>query len=205
MSKKNTIIVINGRKYDAKTGELLSPAKARPARKAAPHAAAHKPARASTLMRKAVRKPSVAASTRRVKAQTPLDGKIARASFAIQAKSGVNSVEGSRLRRAKAIPRSQLISHFTSVSAAIFSPQQPTATVFTTKPKITTPAATHTVKSATPAAPSHATKAKPQTTAELLEYALRRATSHEQPLVQQKRTSIFRRRRKSSATGLKAT
>lgn len=193
MSKKNTIIVINGRKYDAKTGAVLthghgaasSPTKkvSRPARKPASHAAAHKPAASKTLMRKAVRKP--VAAKQRLKAHAPIAKARASAAKAVVVKPAATAIVDHRLRRAKSIPKSQLITHFTAYVSDNFGQSS----------RATSPVAP-VIRARQTSVPTQ----KPQTTAELLEYALRRATSHEQPPVKLKRHSLFRRRKSSTAT-----
>lgn len=204
MSKKNTVIVINNRKYDAKTGAPLSPAhtpgdapakatKKRPARRTASHAPAHQPKPSKTLMRRAVHKPAVD-DRRRVKVSTPIKAIATGGRKAPLVKSTSAAIVSKRLRRAKTIPKSQLITHFSSL---VFSNSRDGASA--SAPTDNTPPSV-TITNARSQAATSSRSAKPTTTAELLEYALQQATSHEQPPVEQKRHSLFRRRKQSATS-----
>jgi hypothetical protein len=181
--KSNNHIHINGRHYDAVTGEPLdgqpAPKPAAPAvihhlkpashnapmhgtrRHPVNHKHAHAPAPAHTLMRHAVKKPG---RQSRLRAQ----GHVARATLAVRPKASAQRLDELRARHAKHIMRSQLISHF-SVGAAY--------------PR---PAPEHHPRPAShkPAAPVHHARkraglrrAQPMTTADILQKALEHATS----------------------------
>jgi hypothetical protein len=189
--RKPNHIHINGRHYDADTGELLDGQTHRPTpptpvvihhaaptshvvhhtpKPASPHHAvnhkhAHAPAAAKTLMRHAVKKPG---PERRLRAQ----GHIARqAALSVAPKASAQRLDELRARHARHIRRSQLISHF---SAAAVYPVPPP------EHHITHPTRKHIQH---PATPHNAPKTglrhhrKPPTTADLLQKALEQATS----------------------------
>lgn len=136
MSKKNNVIEINGRRYDARTGTPLdgSPlakphlghidgitarktaAKPRPQRAAAQHAVKHSPQPSKTLMRHAVRKP--AHGTPHLKAHTPADKSLQLPAITVPAKASAGAVNASRLKRAKHIEKSTAIRRFAQHPAA---------------------------------------------------------------------------------------
>lgn len=140
------------------------PARHRAARNAAGHIAPHRPKAARTLMRQTVKKPSPALK-RRIRAQGYLDSQIKPPTVRETAKRSVN-------HRAPRGKRVHLISHF--------SPHLFTVTTFVAAE----PPAARQLISDRPAAgkdagPSPTMRtafaAKPRTTAELLEYAIRYA------------------------------
>ena len=178
-SKTNTIH-INGRRYNASTGEPLDgthqatavklPAK--PAGRRQPnHTRSHAPVASRTLVRRAVSK-SAGHPKHRIKAQGRADAPHRTVTVA-PIKASVASLDASRIRHARQIKRSRLISHFSG--AAIYpkptpnslkTPAMPERPVHHAKPK------PHKRKSVL-----HR-RAKPTSTAELLDQALRHATSY---------------------------
>lgn len=185
MSKRNTI-KINGKHYDAVTGQPIGHGEAlapRPAHKPALKAAVkrptmhdvvrhtakpapgHKPETSNTLMRQAVRKPDPVKRQLKVQAVTSAASTLA----AVAPKTSVSQVHPAKLHKAKHVPKSHLISHFSP------SVMQPSLPVYVPP----TP-----VESARPLAiQAHNHKPvskakKPQTTAELLDRALQSADSH---------------------------
>lgn len=191
---KNNIIIINGRHYDAKTGEALSGQPhhaAAPAhtaavrgvvRQTAGHARVHPPKPSQTLMRQAVKKPS-ADLKRRIKVQGHLDSSAGRASSKIIVRSSdrqpnIHHLQHVATKRAKG----RLISHF---SPELFEVDSHT-------PAITYGAAA--VQRTSAHAPTHPIHAKkPRTTAELLEYAVQQAKVPEQPLPRKHHRKLFKR------------
>jgi len=136
VGKKRNIIEINGRRYDAHTGAALdhhghhaakksiavqhapaAPAPAhhkqhsRPARKPARPATHHKQQRSTTLMRKAVRKPS-AGLKRRVRVQSHVSALVEQPTAEVVPKLSFGAPDAKRLRRASHIKKSQLVTHF---------------------------------------------------------------------------------------------
>jgi hypothetical protein len=184
MANKNNIIEINGKRYDARSGALLSDGGAAGVRPAKPEAPAvkkptmhdvvrpraksggrHTPTPAHTLMRSAVKKPT-AAPRQHSKAQTALRKPPL---AAVKVSKSAHRVDHGRLQQASHVPKSHLIKHF--------APLPPT-TIETVPP----PAPVHPAPPAAHRAAHHAKPAaKARTTADLLEHALQHATSHEQP------------------------
>ena len=192
MAKNNNIIEINGRRYDARSGEPLDggasktvqPAAtaakptAHPAVPAKPvhqavkrptmhdvvrakpkQAAARKPQPAKTLMRSAVKKPSDSLK-RHVKAQSHTGALVKQP--AIAAKPSVARLDEKRLKVAKRIPKSELVSHFgaasqTSSFQPVYNQPAPQPISFP-KPAVS----------------------GPPTTADILQHALEQANSHRQ-------------------------
>lgn len=192
MSKKNNIIMINGKEYDAATGNLMiggqpvplpddtqiaeqtKPAKAKPHKKpheVAKNVAAHKPKQASTLMRRVVSKPSKGLK-RSLKTQGPVDATLNADKPMIASKTSVKKVDSRLLGYAKKIHRSPLIQHFSSAAAQDLDQTTTPAPAEVSKPK--------NPPKLQPSKPTYSGKKKPQTTEELLEYALAHANSHEQ-------------------------
>ncbi len=170
MSKKN-IIVINGKHYDAKTGNLVvshaSPTAVKRVsrRRPAASAAAHQPKPSRTLMRQAVKKP-VTTHQRPVKAHGHLDIVAKRPLGDVLVKPSVHRLDHQRLQHAKRVNKSQLVSRF---SADLFSGGWSSASVTAV-----------TKAAAAPARQAPTPSSKPKTTAELLDYALGQATAHKQ-------------------------
>ena len=180
MGKKNTIIEINGQRYDASSGSLIGPAAAahKPqklqskhlnevVRTPAKHAGAHQPKTSQTLMRHAVKKP--AGGARRPKAHGHTDQLASQPLSEIMLKPSAKRVDGHRLAKARRINQSQAISHFgelsdTALQIRLRAAQQ--ATAAKAKP----------VKRSYQA---HSIPAQ-RSTSELLERAIERSTSHEQ-------------------------
>ncbi len=130
---KTNHIHLNGQLYDAVTGELLhgtprqqteakpEPVKAhvakhepvhqnRHAQRHAPnHINSHAPKPSNTLMRQSVKKPSLQ-SQRRLKAQ----GRLGTEPLTVVPKASVWQLDEIRVRHAKRIKRSHLISHFSA-------------------------------------------------------------------------------------------
>lgn len=188
MRKNNNTIEINGKLYDARTGKLIEPAGSHAAQPAAERPAVHSvktahhavrhPAKSSsahapspprTLMRHAVKKPGPGLK-RQHKAQGQLDALTPQPSSEILLNAAVGRLDEKRLHHAKQIPRSRLISHFPSLTAA---PRR------SAEPPISLPRrpANH-GNGRQPTAPQ---PQRPAPTAELLNRAVERATSHLQP------------------------
>jgi hypothetical protein len=196
MRKNSNTIKINGKTYDATTGGLLAspgsvkaPSKkiavkqptaktSKPVvhdaiRQAAKQPAGHKPKPSRTLMRQAVKKPGPALK-RHHKAQGHTDTLSARPLGEVLVKPSLHKVDEQRLRHAKQIPRSQLISRFPKLTPGSFSPSP--AAVQKTEPQ------------PRPAAVTAAPAKRPTTTAELLDRAIEQATSHLEPPVKPKKS-----------------
>lgn len=212
MAKRNTSIEINGKRYDALSGQLLSapggrsidgvvqakqpPAVAsmpttkptmdiRPAHKPAPKAA-NRPAKASaTLMRHAVHKP-VTPLKRHAKAQTSTLVLAAQPPAAVVTpKASLYSVDQRRESRAAKTTLSAKVSHFGQ-------PTPPTG--HHAAPK-THPELQRTVSAPITAAPA-ATITQPAPN--MFEQALLHATSHQQPPLSKKELRGVKRARKTS-------
>jgi hypothetical protein len=187
MRKNNNIIEINGQRYDAITGAVLShagpsqsttkplpsaahsprPAKPKPTmhdvvRRSAKQHASHPPATAHTLMRQAVKKPRPS-----LKRQSRAQGHVDTPDKQPLSRLSVGQLDAERLRHAKQIPKSRLISHFPAFTAG--DTDRP---AWPTKPVSQTP------QLAPPKPPRHQAKRHPKTTSELLEQAVQQATSH---------------------------
>lgn len=155
----------------------------RPARHVARHAAPHTPIHSQTLMRQAVKKPAVSLK-RRVKAQGHLSSLSRKPLSIVTVKSSVTALNANHLRHAGSTPQSQAVSHF---SARQFSNSSNGGAQL---PNILSDALAQTTEftpqpagrpQPTALRPSRSSqRRKPRTTAELLEYALQQATSHEQ-------------------------
>lgn len=208
MSKKQTTIEINGRRYDAASGVLLPggpvapdvPAPShvvRPTPKEASHHSprqaakpvhGHAPKVARTLMRQAVRKP--AANKKQLRVQIQAADLAAEALAAVKSPKSAQQIDTRRLQQAKRVPRSRLISHFSAATA------QPALSAYVPPAE---PLQAVSLRAARPA-PSKARR--PQTTSELLDLALQSASSHKaQPLPAKRR----RRRGRLAAAGTVAT
>lgn len=185
MGKNNNFIEINGKRYDATTGALVGHAagpahttssahtksqstEAKPSahktsssrtsidgvvRTRPHHAKAHKPHSSKTLMRHAVKKPK-RSFKRQIHAvgTSPHDGVVALAD------SRSSEVAGKKLHPTKHVAKSELISHFAPLPKSEIA-------VPTELPKITSPTANN----------------KNNTSADVLEKALKNAHSHHQP------------------------
>jgi hypothetical protein len=192
MRKNNNIIEINGQRYDAKTGAVLSQAspgqasaKPTPAahhpQAAAPRPAApavakraskhspHRPAAARTLMRQAVKKPGPSLK-RQVKAQGQIDALAERPLARLATKKSIGQLDAERLRHAKQIHQSRLISHFPAFTAG---------DVIKVRTALAPTEAINQASIPAKQPPTHARR--PKTTAELLDQAVQQATSHLEP------------------------
>lgn len=197
VSKKNNVIEINGKRYDATTGALLhnghstkavaapavkhaTPAKHKPSMLDVRPAASHhrhgnQPQPTHTLMRQAVSKPAASAKSH-LKAHGHVSHELALAKAAdlqVLPKTSALTVDDRRLRHAKAVHKSKLISRYSDATPATgAAPAFPLPTP-TARP----------VMDVVPQAASrpHPVNARPQTTADLLQQAIEQATSHEQP------------------------
>ena len=185
MSKSSNIIEVNGRQYDAISGQLLSatrvtevevapaelavaaapsvsapavhqPAGKKAAHKAAPHAS-RSPQTSKTLMRHSVAKPS-GSLKRRTKSHGSTDHSMKQPAHHLAPKHSAHHVDARRSEHSQKAAKSQSISHFSGFTASSFEPSF-------------LPADTTRVVEALPAHPTTA----------LLEHALQRATSHQQP------------------------
>lgn len=213
------IIELNGKRYDALTGRLLtadtaagaasaplhplntSGAPALPHHAAAPshHTAHRKPAArplqpSKTLMRRAVRKPTVKTSPA-IKRTAPLPNKVAIG--ALSPKLSVNAVDPGRARRAQHVQRSQHVDHFIADAPKLttivkpLAPAQPPHTAAHPRLDIepvrrpahasAKPAAAH--PAARPAPAKTAASSAHKRTNELFDRAIANAQSHEQAKV----------------------
>jgi hypothetical protein len=172
---KQNIIHINGRGYNALTGEPLGRPAAQPAKKAAvrqaaKHSKPHTPTASHTLMRHAVKKPQPGLK-RHLKAQIPAD--VSAKPAMVLTSTDVVKLDPKRLQHARQVKRSRLVSHFSATGPSL------TPRAHAAMPQ---PAPHHQL------AALHSTpKGRPTTTAQLLEHALQRATSHQQPPLKPKR------------------
>lgn len=189
MRKNNNIIEINSQRYDAATGAVMShtgPSQptAKPAttihdvvRRPAKQHASHRPAAARTLMRQAVKKPSPSLK-RQSRAQGHMDTLAKPPLSQLTIKKSVERLDAERLRHAKQIPKSRLISHFpTFTGGNTGRPAWPTAPVASPAPQLPLP----------PKQPAPQLKHRPKTTADLLDQAIEQATSHLEPPVNPRR------------------
>src|SRR5665213_960905 len=141
MSKTKNTIEINGKLYDATTGVLLdsshtdteqtphtqepvhmTPESSKPgiARSPAKRSISHAPARSRTLMRQAVKKPA-SSLKRHHKAHVHTDTAALQSLSKVIVKPSALSLDEQRLRHAKQIPRSQLISRFPAITSDSFT------------------------------------------------------------------------------------
>lgn len=197
---KNNIIEINGKRYEARTGALIDgvtktakrqshhepapkvPSHAagspkhhpRTAVRSAAHPTGRKPHTSKTLMRHAVSKPLP--TKRSLAAQAALDKQAA----VIAPKSSVKALDHARLSKAKRVRKSKLIQHFAPIQA------QPVIAAPVAQPDTVTHTPVHSNKPTT-----H--KRRPKTTADVLEHALKHASSHTQPPIKPKRRSSHTR------------
>lgn len=196
MRKNINIIEINGQRYDAKTGAALSPAgprqaPAKPAPPATHHAqpakpkpathsvarrqskqhSPHRPATAHTLMRQAVKKPGPSLK-RHSKVQGHVDVLSGQPLSQLAVKKSAERLDTERLRHAKQIHRSRLISHFPAFTAeSADSRGQSIPVTKGPRPKA----------AGRMARPAASPVKRSKTTAELLDQAVQQATSHLEP------------------------
>ncbi len=218
MRKNNNTIEINGKRYDAKTGALLNmdsvkPARPRPqpvvrrtppappipktaarvsTRQAAKPIASRSPAPSRTLMRKAVSKPG-ASLKRRHKAQGDTDALASRRLGEVIVKPSALSLDEQRLRHAKQIPKSQLISRFPAITSDSGS----------TAGRVVTPAmpSGQAPQPARPVAASPLPAKQPKTTADLLQRAVDQASSHLEPPVRPQKYRRHDRLKRNTGIG----
>jgi hypothetical protein len=190
MNKNSNVIVINSKRYDAMTGDLLtkrSPLSDAPSdapvsharRKPAKHAKAHAPTHSRTLMRQAVKKPSVSLK-RHLKAQGRIDSPVERPLIGSTAQPSLAHLDARLLAYAQRIKESRRISHFSSTVPGVAGHLSSSSGQAVKAPL-------------TPTSQPPLYPRKPKTTAELLEYAMQQATSHEQKLPKQPRRHLFKR------------
>lgn len=213
VGKNNNIIEINGNRYDARTGvllsshahesnnhvpkepqavELKSTSKSKTmhdvVRQPAKKAETHKPKPSKTLMRHAVKKPVPGQTKPKIKAQGPNDITFKDPLAAVEIKKSANNVDHKKLAKAARVPKSHLIAHFGKITSDINSPN-PSPNPMPKQP------------AQAPKAPS-APKSKPKTTAELLDHAVMQANSHEQPANKTKKPRKHRRMALASMTAV---
>lgn len=181
MAKNNNIIDINGKRYDARTGAVLShshtkdtkpkmkPAVSKPTmhdvvRHPAKSAAHHQPIPSKTLMRHAVKKPSPAPKSG-IKAHGPTEGLVEKSLANIVVSKSAKSLDPKRLQHAKKVSKSHLITHFSDITsdASAVDSALPAKPLVASRPG---------------AIPASGKTIKPSTTAELLEHAIQQASSH---------------------------
>lgn len=214
VNKNDHIIVLNGRHYNAKTGEALShptepaprPATAghahvqasppravavKPVRHAAHHVTAHSPKPPRTLMRQAVKKPS-GSLKRRIKVQGRLEGTYKQPSTKTS-RATLKSAAGTHAR--KHAIKGPFISHF---SPNLFATVAHATAVASSPVPATAPVPRPTMKPAFAAA----VPKKPRTTAELLDYAIQYAnspTEPDEPAHRKHHRKVFKRRAHAAA------
>jgi hypothetical protein len=133
--------------------------------------AGHTPQAPKTLMRKVVEKPSNTFH-QRLRAQSPTDVLLQQPTIAVPLKLSIDAINNQRLKHARVIPKSQLISHYTSID-----PNNPSLSHVQSQIDVTP--TQHRVFKRVAQSPQAQPKAS--TTEQLLQRALERATSHEQP------------------------
>ncbi len=197
------IIDINGKRYDAVSGAVIQtidgfrPAKApsapplapaavrkREAHAPAAHMSPHKPQKAATLMRSAVKKPDL--RTNKLAAQTPTDVLAKVPAHQIRPKLSHASVNPHRQKRAKRVMQNPAVSRYGNMSTVdSLAARQPALTPLGPRTSL----APATIKD-NPVRPiSHITKQP-----DIFEQAMARATSHEQvhkPVVRSKKRGRF--------------
>ena len=137
------------------------------ARGSSTHLKHHKPERAHTLMRTAVRKPAVSLR-QQIKVRTPTDILAKVPQVVVAPKPSIAKIDTARLKRAEHIAHSTLVKRFAPAETAWF-PQKATADA--------------TVAAAPAPAPKHPTPAN-QRSKDIFQRALTHADAHEQPAVQ---------------------
>jgi hypothetical protein len=202
VGKKQNIIHINGKRYDAHTGAPLdrehrasSPAIVKPiaikhtpettrlkarhhsTKRAAKPVAHHKPQRSTTLMRQAVHKPG-ASLTRRIKVQSHTGALTEQPSGKIVSKLSFGAANHRRLDQANRIKRSDLIMHF--------NPRQPGYSTERITVTINPPAAK----------PKPVPRQPAPEIDDIFERAIQQATSHLEPAPKKARKHHFRLARK---------
>jgi len=216
VSKKNTIIEINGKRYDVHTGDLLdhaieaapktvarnidgihaagqhrpAPALKKPtsgaSRTVSASARKHAPQPSHTLMRHAVKKPGATKQPRQATSQLTHQPLAT-----VHSKASVHRIDDRRLQKASHTPKSQTIHRF-NTSAATTRPA-----AVSLAPFVARHASEPLVSSPQPTQSSRA-----QTTSDLLQRALEQATSHEQPRLTSKQRRFARSRRLSSISAV---
>lgn len=121
-------------------------------------------------MRHAVKKPSLTTTKPKLKAQGPSDLALQDSLAEVVVSKSAKRIDTKKLAKASKVPKSHLITHFSSITSDINSPEPPPVPVEST-PSSSKPAA------ATP----RTKKTKAQTTSELLKHAVLNAKSHEEP------------------------
>lgn len=192
---KNSID-INGKRYDAISGAVLqsvdgfhagslprTPAAStattskRTAHTPAAHIAPHKPQKAATLMRSAVRKPDLRA--RKLVAQSSTHSPAAQPLHQVAPKLSHTSIDPVRQKRATRVMQSPAVSRYGNLSTvdAIAHRKDPLIALTPQTPQTPPPAVTHTQPTpAIPVQPIRHITEQP----DIFEQALARATSHEQ-------------------------
>lgn len=200
MGKRNNFIEINGRRFDAVSGKPLTSDTATAAhrintrqtesagqtmseviRKPGSHAARHAPKSSRTLMRHAVKKPKVTNKT--AAAANPETAKPTHTGKNLDmVLTPVAKVRADRLKRAHQFKQSNLISHF-SPNGGQVQPAKPSADFVPDHRPVHKATSRSQAKSApTPAKPVKTAAPSTHHTKEaILQRALERANSHEQP------------------------
>jgi len=133
----------------------------------------HTPEQAKTLMRHAVHKPQPDLK-RHLVAQSPTDILIKQPQLPVTPKLSVATVDSTRWHRAKAIAKSQLVSRFNQV--------QPSPPIAPTTTKVISQTLAQPLR-------QPAVKKPPKTTADLLQFAVEQATSHQEAPIKLKKSS----------------
>ena len=190
MSKKN-IITIDGRQYDSMTGQLIggskpdadfSVEKITKSHTVAKHAVVHNRQNSKTLMRHAVKKPSP--SSNAIKSNGAIEHKHA-STPSVVAKHSAHKINKTKLSTAQKIQKSQQISRFSKNSAQATAAPKPVSSAASKK-------TVNTRKKIV---------SRPRTTAELLEHAIARSTSHEATYTPDSK-KFFKRLSRNSALAL---
>lgn len=194
MSKNTNTIIINGKSYDAQTGDLLDVASTKKSavetvkkapttaarRHPAKHAVGHKTQGSKTLMRHAVKKPD-ASLKRHLKVQSGKGAIAKHQAPGVITKASVHKLDDNRLKHAQKVAKSKLVTRFVPISAS-------TATRHVSH---------STPQHVRPIVAAHASPViRSKTTADLLQQALDHATSHEQTFSPAKKISGLSRRAK---------
>jgi len=220
VSKKNNIIEINGKRYDARTGDLLDATPATAAKTvrnidgvhAAPHARPAAKATAQQPVHDTVRPAAKTARKHRPqpsrtlmrhavkkpaasvkthhKTVAPLDRLAPQPLASLQTKASVHRIDDKRLQKAKSVPQSQAIKRFDTAPVHHL-------TGAAMAPLVATHSAQPLVPRPQPVAPSRA-----QTTSDLLQRALEQATSHEEPRLSKRQRGLVRSRRITSVSAV---
>jgi hypothetical protein len=199
--KNNNIIEINGQRYDATTGAVLThsssnntkthpvlidgadvqvtkPAARAVTRQPVKHLPPHKPTPSRALMRQAVKKPGPS-SKRRFKAQAHVDAPAKQPLSSVLINDSAKRLDEERLKHAIQVTKSHLVSHFSppSITNTGHSPATESSKPNTAASPIRT--ASNGRPALAKARQATSPGQRPKSTAELLERAVQQATSYQ--------------------------